>query len=90
MAFLDDLGGSLNSMLQEQIGLAEGKPGNLDGDLPGDFGKLGDFAARIDKSAQRSYVEDGVIRNIRPRALEIISQEPDMTVVIKKRLFASL
>ncbi|KKN61310.1 hypothetical protein LCGC14_0523010, partial [marine sediment metagenome] len=93
MGFLDDLGGSLNSMLQEHMGLAENKPGNLDSDTFGvlnSFGKLGDFASRIDKSAQRSYVEDGVIRNIRPRALEIISQEPDMTIVIKKRLFASL
>lgn len=86
MGFLNDLSSSLNSSL----GLADNKPGNLDSDNIGDYGRLGDFASKIDKSAHRSYIEDGVIRNIRPRALSIISQEPDMTIVIKKRAFASL
>lgn len=90
MEIFKDLGNSLNSILQEQMGLAENKPGSLDSARPGDYGRLGDFASKIDKTAHRSYVEDGVIRNIRPRALEIISQEPDMTIVIKKRLFSSL
>lgn len=86
MGFLDDLS---NSLL-DQVGLAESKPGSLDSKRVGDFGSLGDFANKIDKSAQRQYLESGAIRNIRPRASEIISQEPDVTVLIKKRLFSSL
>ncbi len=54
------------------------------------FGKLGDFATKIDSSAQRSYVEDGFISNVRPSVLESLQQEPDMTVLIKKRMFSSL
>ena len=86
MAFLD----SLSDSLLGQVGLAENTPASLDDKTPGDFGKLGDFADKIDKSANRSYVETGQIRNIRPRASEILMQEPDITVVIKKRMFSSL
>jgi hypothetical protein len=93
MAFLDDLGSSLSDSLTDQIGLADSTPGNLDssiGPVRVPFGKLGDFASKIDKSAHRQYIESGSIRNIRPRAMEIISQQPDMTILIKKRLFSSL
>lgn len=85
MGFLDDL----SSSMLEQVGLAENVPSNLD-HRGTPFGKLGDFAGRIDQTEHRSYVETGSVRNIKPRALEIISQEPDITVVIKKRIFSSL
>jgi len=85
MGFLD----SLSSSLLQQSGLAENTPGNLD--FKGrPFGKLGDIASKIDATAQRQYIETGAIRNIRPRASEVLMQEPDITVVIKKRIFASL
>ena len=86
MGFLD----SLSDSLLDQVGLSENTPSSLDTSQPGDFGVLGDFASKIDKSAYRSYVETGQIRNIRPRASEILMQEPDITVVIKKRIFSSL
>lgn len=85
MGFID----SLSDSMLEQVGLAENDPSNLD-HKGTSFGKLGDFAGQIDRSAQRSYVESGSVRNLRPRALEIISQEPDITVVVKKRIFSSL
>ena len=89
MAFLNDLANGISSAVQEQAGLAENVPGNLD--FKGEsFGKLGDFAGEIDRSAQRQYIETGIVRNIRPRASEIIMQEPDITVVVKKRIFSSL
>lgn len=96
MGFLDTLGGALSTQLDrfsdafmEQSGLAENEPGNLDHKgIP--YGKFGEFAKSIDQTAHRSYIETGAIRNIRPRAAEILMQEPDVTVVVKKRLFSSL
>lgn len=52
--------------------------------------KLGQFNNKIDKSQERSYLENGYLRNVRPKALEILMQEPDLTIVVKKRHFNSL
>lgn len=65
-------------------------PNSNDPDKVGDYGLLGDYASKVDKSAQRSYVESGYISNVRPRFFEVLLQEPDLTVVIKKRMFTSL
>lgn len=54
------------------------------------YGALGEFSSKIDGSANRSYVETGFIRNLIPRQAEIIMQEPDMTVLVKKKMFSSL
>lgn len=89
---LDNLLGAINQF----VGTADNTPRNLDGALPSDpntvvdFGALGDYVNKIDTTAQRQYVESGYIRNIRPRQLEILMQEPDMTVLVKKRMFSSL
>src|SRR5690606_7879491 len=45
---------------------------------------------KIDRSVERTYIEDGYIKNISPRQREILMQQPDMTVLIKKRMFSSL
>lgn len=95
MGFLDKLGSSLLSSLNEAAGVSENTPTGLDTSLPFGsgvvpFGALGAFANKIDKSAERQYIETGMIRNIRPRNSEIIMQEPDVTVLIKKRQFSSL
>lgn len=84
MGFLD----SFSASLFEQMGMSENTPTTLD--VGGSFGALGDFSSQIDKSAHRRYIESGTIRNIKPRAAEVLMQEPDMTVVVKKRLFSSL
>jgi hypothetical protein len=92
MAALNNLFGGINQFL----GVAENTPRNLDGNLANDpntivnFGALGDFANKIDKSAKRQYVETGYIRNIRPNQSEILMQEPNITVLVKKRMFSSL
>ena len=90
--FLDTLG----SLIDKQISPGENTPRSLDSVDPNDpdkvtnYGSLGDFADRINQDAQRSYVETGYIRNVRPRTMEVLHQEPDMTIVIKKRMFSSL
>lgn len=99
MAFLSGIekfGSELLGATNDKFAPGERAPRSLDTVDPNDpdkvinFGLLGGFAKNIDNSAQRSYIETGSIRNIRPRNLEILMQEPDYTVIIKKRLFSSL
>jgi len=80
MAFLDNLVSSLN----QQTGITGGEPKTFDYDT------LGPFAAKIDRSAHRAYLETGVVASKRPRIMEDIWQQPDITVVIKKKHFCSL
>jgi hypothetical protein len=55
---------------------------------------LGQFANSADRSVDRSYTEEGSFRtdyyNSKPKHLDILMQEPDVTVLVKKRAFASL
>lgn len=99
MAFLSGLGNFLHdvgSSATEQIGSGENTSRTLDAPDPNDpnktvaFGSLGEFASRIDASAQRSYVESGYTSNVKPKSFEAILQEPDTTVLVKKRMFSSL
>ncbi len=91
--FLSDLAGSIES----EFGLGENETHTLDIAEDGHnrrYGKLGDFANKFDQSQQRQYVEKGYVRldpyNASPNQLEIMMQEPDITVLVKKRAFASL
>lgn len=87
MGFLSDLGGIVNS----QFGIGENTSNSidsLDGTVP--YGKLGAFAEKIDQSAERYYMEDGFIRDLRPRKRSVLFQQPDFYVVVKKRMFSSL
>lgn len=88
MSFLSGLGNIIN----EQFGTGENTTHSINnGDgIDSNFGMLGKYAKNMDKSAERYYYEDGFVRNIRPRNREIITQQPDITVVIKKRMFSSL
>jgi hypothetical protein len=88
MGFLSGLGDVIN----DQLGTGENTTHSLDssdGVVKG-YGKLGSYAQKIDQSAERSYIEDGFIRNFGPRLRNIIFQEPDVVIVIKKRMFSSL
>lgn len=84
------------SSFNDQMGASENTPRSLDTPDPNDpdkmiaYGALGDFASKVDQTAHRSYVENGYIRNVKPRHFESLMQEPDLTIVIKKRLFSSL
>lgn len=89
MAFFEDLGNAIN----EQFGFGENTLSTLDSTADGrvvNFGLLGEFANKFDQSAERSYIEDGFVRNVRPKLREVLWQEPDVTIVVKKRMFSSL
>jgi hypothetical protein len=99
MSFLSKIGqfgDDFLSSLNEQTVSSENTIRSLDTVDPNDpdrvinFGALGDFAKRIDQSAQRSYVESGYIRNVKPNFYETLFQEPNVTIAIKKRIFSSL
>lgn len=84
---LSDLGSIVAGQLNEQFGFGENQvvqQGKSVDDL------LGDFVNKIDKTADRTYVEDGFVRNIRPRLREIFWQEPNIAILVKKRMFSSL
>lgn len=92
MAF-DALGSALLS--SSSVELATNSPSGLSVPLPFgsgavSFNTLNAFAQPIDQSAQRQYIESGIIRNIKPRSLEVLMQTPDTTVLVKKRQFSSL
>lgn len=99
MSFLSkigQLGDEFLSSINEQTLSSENTIRSLDTIDPNDpdrvinFGALGDFAKRVDQSAQRSYIESGYIRNVKPNFYEILFQEPNITIAIKKRMFSSL
>src|ERR1019366_1956729 len=91
--FISNLGDSLS----QQFGVGEAKTNTLDIVQNGTvqkYGKLGEFASKFDQSAERSYVEQGSFKqgsyNTYPNQLEIMMQEPDATILVKKRAFSSL
>lgn len=99
MSFLQTLGtfgSSLLSALNDQAGVGENKsfsldtPDPRDPDRTVDYGALGKFANKFDHSAERNYLSSGVKHDLTPNQREIVSQAPEMTVVVKKRMFSTL
>jgi len=99
MSFLKKLGNKLedfyNSAIDSSFGQTENQSlSSVKDGVKIPFGALGDFAKKIDKSAIRSYTDDGFLRtdlfNSKSRQLEILMQEPNATVLIKKKMFSSL
>lgn len=93
MSFLGDLAGQIDS----QFSTGENNNRSLDAVIDGQnvkYGTLGDFASQFDQSAQRKYVEEGYLRrdpfNLDPKQLEVLFQEPNATVLFKKRMFSSI
>ena len=81
---------NLGTIVDQQFNLSDNKQNSL-AEGKDRYGKLGDFANRFDRSAERSYYEDGFVKHsMTPKALQIMSQEPDVTIVIKKKEFSSL
>ncbi len=95
MSFL----GELAEQISTQFSLGENTNNTLDSvdPLTGKtlkYGSLGDFAKNFDQSAERRYVEEGYLRkdpyNTDPKKFEILMQEPNATVLIKKKMFSSV
>lgn len=83
--------------LASQLGAGENTTNSLNTEsLTGTtrYGLLGDFANKIDQSAERKYLEEGYLRkdafNADSKQFELIMQEPNATIFIKKRMFSSL
>lgn len=88
---------SLAGALEDTFSLGENQDRSLDvveGGTLKQYGKLGSFANKFDQSAERNYVEEGYLRkdlfNVDPKQREIIMQEPNITVLVKKRMFSSI
>src|SRR5574338_1010430 len=89
--------GALADQISSQFSLGENNTHTLDAVVDGQnvkYGALGDLAGQIDQSAERRYVEEGYLRrdpyNSDPKQLEILMQEPNATVFIKKKMFSSI
>jgi hypothetical protein len=99
MSFLQTLGtfgSSLISALNDQAGVGENQSFTLDSTDPSDpnrtvdYGSLGKFANKIDHTEERNYLSMGTSPNQTPHQRQILSQAPEMTVVVKKRMFSTL
>lgn len=81
MKFLDELSDQISS----QFSLGENSDRQVN---------LGDYAGKIDKSEERRYTEEGYLRrdpfNTDSKKFDILIQEPDASVMIKKRMFSSI
>lgn len=91
--FLTGLAGAI----EDQFSLGENNNHSLDLAVDGTtqrYGKLGDFAKKFDQSQERRYLEEGYLRfdpyNVSVKQLEVLLQEPDITVLVKKRAFSTL
>jgi hypothetical protein len=93
MGFLANLADQINS----QFSVGENTTTSLDAVVDGQqqkYGSLGDFASQFDQSAERRYVEEGFLRrdpyNSDPKQFEVLLQEPNATILIKKSMFSSI
>jgi len=89
--------GALADQISSQYSIGENTNNTLDAVIDGKnvkYGSLGDFSNKFDHSAERSYVEEGYLRqdpyNTVPKQFEILTQEPNATILVKKRMFSTI
>ena len=94
---MTDFLGVLGQQINNQFSVGENATHSLDAVVDGQnvkYGSLGDFSKQIDQSSERRYVEEGYLRkdpyNVDPKQFEILMQEPNATVLIKKKMFSSI
>jgi hypothetical protein len=85
---MTDVGKAILGGINAAFGTAENEPQNPVNVYS--YEDLGKFEQKISKSEERVYLQGGYTRKLKPRAMEILFQEPDVTIVIKKRQFSSL
>lgn len=86
---------SLTSQIQDQYGNAqENIYGVATSNNSLNYTQLGDVSSQFDQNVQHNYLEQGYLHldsfNTDPQLFEALLQEPDATVLIKKRAFSSL
>jgi hypothetical protein len=84
----DDIGKTILGGINSAFGFTENDPQNPSN--PYSYEALGDFASKINKADERVYLQSGYSHALKPQALEVLLQEPDVTIVVKKRQFSSL
>src|SRR5579885_717042 len=89
--------GALADSISSQFSLGENNVHTLDAVVDGQqtkYGALGDFASQFDQSEDRKYVEEGYLRrdpyNTDPKGYEVLLQEPNATILVKKKMFSSV
>jgi len=95
MSILNTALNSIGAIIEDQIPIGENKNHTLDivedGKPNVPYGKLGDFANKIDMSATRKYYEQGfTYYNSTPKSQSVLTQTPEMTVYIKKKFVSSI
>jgi len=74
--------------INNALGTSENNPQNPDN--PYSYAALKEFEAEINRTEERIYLQAGYTRKLKPQAIEVLLQEPDATIVVKKRQFSSL
>lgn len=96
MSKFDEFVGYFSDQINEQFSLGESKSSLTEiKDGKNDYyAGLGDFSKKIDQSEQRDYVEEGFLNNnffnTSPKRKDVVWQNPNATILIKKRMFSSL
>lgn len=92
--YLTSLGNTLNNQFNSNSGNKNIATDIAQNGTSQNRGTLGGFANNTDQFVDRSYTEEGSFRvdfyNPKPKQLDILMQDPDVTVLVKKRAFASL
>jgi hypothetical protein len=93
----NDFLSNLGNILDSQFSTGDSKNKSLDIAQYGytnQYSNLSAFANQSDQTAERSYTEEGAQRidynNYTPKQLNISMQDPNATVLVKKRMFSSL
>jgi len=89
--------GDLSDQLASQYDLNQNVTSNLDAIIDGQQGQynfLGSISSQFDQSSERRYVEEGYLRtdpySTDLKQYQILLQEPNATVLVKKRMFSSI
>ena len=89
--------GALANEISSQYSLGENTNNTLDSVIDGQnvkYGSLGNIAGQFDQSAERKYLESGYLRedqyNTVPKLYHMLLQQPDATVIVKKRMFSTI
>ena len=93
MGFLNDLGSAINT----QFSVGENSTTSLDAVIDGQnqkYGALGSIAGKFDESSERRYLEEGYLRkdpyNAEGKLFDVLFQEPNATILVKKSMFDSV
>lgn len=87
----EDLTSAIMDSVNSTFGVAENNPSNPKNIYS--YKQLGKFSSKIDTTEERNYLLSGWIdntRKVRPQNTEVLLQQPDITVLIKKKQFSSL